>query len=263
MPYVSAGPHVVSDVASRMGDCTRRFGVELEVSEADNWTALENDRDITVFGVKTDGSVNGDGLEFYSPILQGDPGLDAVENLCAYAGEHGWYADESCGYHLHIDCNDLDGIMKKRVYYAYKLTEKLWQRFVPSRRYQSCCYCRSIAIEAPRIREMRFSEIKNEVSRHGNHRYVWCNLLSLDSHGTIEIRLHNGTVEAEVVTNWIKAHVLFIDRIKDKLLAGIDRRFKDKTIAAQFASLERLWGDSELSAFYRRRAKRVSTALHL
>jgi hypothetical protein len=263
MPYVQAGPEVISPTHSRIGDCTRRFGVELEVSEADNWTAIERSRDLTVFGVKSDGSVNGDGLEFYSPILSGDAGLEAVDNLCGYAANNGWFADESCGYHLHIDCGDLNGIQKKRIYYAYKLTEDLWRRFVPQRRVSGCCYCREIPIEAARIREMRFSEIKAEVRRGANHRYVWCNLLSLENHRTIEIRLHDGTVEAEVVSNWIKAHVLFIDRIKDRLLAGIDRRFKDKTIAAQFTALERLWGDAELSAFYRRRAKRVSTALHL
>jgi len=261
MPYIEAGPHVVSDVANRMGNCTRRFGVELEVSEADNWNALERDSD-RVFGIKSDGSVSGDGLEFYSPILQGDPGIEAVENLCAYASENGWNADESCGYHLHIDCSDLNGVQKKRVYYAYKLTEKLWHRFVPSDRLCGS-WCHPIEIPAAEIRNMTFTEIRNRVSRGEYGRYIWANICSLSHHRTIEIRLHNGTVDSDAVVNWIKAHVMFLDKVKDMLLTRIDRRFLNKTVDAQFSALETMWGDADLSAYYRRRAARTTRALNI
>jgi hypothetical protein len=153
-------------------------------------------------------------------------------------------------------------VQKKHVYYAYKLTEKLWHRFVRSDRH-GCSWCRSIPIEAPRLREMTFTEIRHEISRGDAGRYIWCNICSLSSHGTFEIRLHNGTVESDVVTNWIKAHVMFVERVKDMQLYRLDRRFKDKTIDAQFTALAGLWGDADLAAYYRRRASRVSTALHI
>jgi len=275
MTYCTAAEPVADESGTKLGGILRRFGVELEVSFADAWRdlagrtedrygrAISTGERKTPFGCKSDGSVNGDALEFYSPVLQGDAGLEAVENLCDYAAAHAWETDSSCGYHLHIDCGDLNDEQRKAVYYAYKLTESLWARFVPRNRAEENTYCRKINLDAAQIRQDSFATTFQRVRNGPNDRYVWCNLLSLDRHSTIEIRLHTGTVDKAQVTNWIKAHLSFVETVKNMTLEQIDDAFADKTVAGQFLSIERIWQDRGLSEFYRRRAKRVSKALHL
>lgn len=275
MPSLCTAPNVTDENGSRLGGVTRRFGVELEVSHADAIDGIigrHEDRygrpigsgeRKTPFGVKSDGSVNGDALEFVSPVLQGDAGLEAVENLCAYAESHSWETDHSCGYHLHVDCTDLNDEQRKAVYYAYALTEALWARFVPPSRAGENTYCRKMHLSPADIRRAQFSDTLYRVENGPNHRYCWCNLLSLDRHGTIEIRLHTGTINKDQVCNWIKAHLLFVEAVKGMTIEQIDKAFADKTVAGQFLAIERIWGDRNLSEFYRRRAKKVSKALHL
>lgn len=260
MTYFSPGNHVTDSTASQLGGSLRKFGVELEVSDVT--AVMDAKHAAPAFGCKTDGSVDRAGLEFYSPILQGDAGFDAVVALCQYAESHSWDADDSCGYHLHMDARELDNSQRKAVLYAYKLTEKVWARFV-NRERVGRSYCRPIPVDADVIRSQSFSATYNEVEESDDGRYVWCNIMSLGVHRTIEIRLHFGTIKTADVTNWIKAHLLFMDFVSTKTLDEIDALFADKTVAGQFLALEEIWGDRGLSEFYRRRAKAVSTPIHV
>ena len=261
MPRYLTGNNIPDTQASKLGGSLRRFGVELEVSDV-NYDASGYRNASPAFGLKEDGSVNGAGLEFYSPILQGDAGYDAVVALCDYAEAQKWDADESCGYHLHLDATDLSSDKRKAVLYAYKLTEALWARFVDRYRVQRS-YCCPIPLEAAEIRDRSFSASRRDIENGDNGRYIWCNVLSLDVHSTIEIRLHYGTIHTADVTNWIKAHLLFMDFVANKSLDEIEALFADKTVAGQFLALEGIWGDRGLSEFYRRRAKSVSTPIHV
>ncbi len=242
------------------------FGVELEVSYAPGYYDLQGR---TVFGQKTDGSVRGDGLEFVSPILSGDAGYAAVENLLAYAESKGWSADGSCGYHLHIGMRDFDGQAQKAVAMAYALTPELWSRFVPNAR-KSNSYCRQLAVTPEFIENIGEGGYDKpmyymacEANRHESHRYVWCNFAAYEQHGTIEIRLHNGTVKPKEVLNWIKAHTHFVSVVRKMTVAQVKAMFAGKSVAGQFRALEQLWKNRDLSEFYRKRAADVSVALHL
>lgn len=258
--YYDRGNHVTDTTATQLGGSLRRFGVELEASEVS--AVMDAKHASPAFGVKSDGSVNGAGLEFYSPILQGDAGFDAVVALCKYAEAHGWDADDSCGYHLHLDATGLNSEQRKVVLYAYKLTEQLWARFVSVGRTERS-YCRPIPLDAIEIKRRTFSDTYNYIEYSHAGRYTWCNIMSLGVHKTIEIRLHFGTFNAADVTNWIKAHLLFMDFVATKTLDEVEALFADKTVAGQYLALEKIWGDRGLSEFYRRRAKQVSTAIHV
>jgi len=247
MPYLAQGSNVVDTKHDRAGS-TRRFGVELEVSTARNYGQLEGQ---TVFGLKGDCSVGGDGCEFVSPVLQGDAGIEAVEALCEYARSHEWKCDDTCGYHLHIDMNDLDDEAKKRILYAYKLTEALWAKFVQRRRARNT-YCRKISLDAADIRDQRFessiSDIEDAVGR-----YCWCNTVAWHDHGTLEIRLHHGTVTQAVVVNWIRAHLRFVDLVRSLTLDQIDSMFLNKSEADAMAALEHTFDNADLVDHFRKR----------
>ena len=251
------GPNVLDTKTAKVG-ALRKFGVELEVSDAPCWEGLDGQ---TVFACKSDGSVDGDGLEFVSPILQGDAGLEAVASLCDYAENAGWDCDSSCGFHLHIDTADLTDEQRKRIYYAYKLTEDLWHKFVSSRRNNNS-YCRNIHAEAEEIKAWDWNECLDKADHTDDGRYIWCNIIAFHSHSTIEIRLHHGTIDKDVVTAWIKAHLRFVEIVRGMTLAQLDTMFADKATAGAMLELERIWRDADLSRFYRRRASNYKQPVH-
>jgi len=59
------------------------------------------------------------------------------------------------------------------------------------------------------------NEIENRYGFGNWDRYHWLNLDSIDKHGTIEIRLHSSTLDANKVCNWVKAHLRFVDWVVD------------------------------------------------
>lgn len=250
------GPNIIDDKADKVG-AKRCFGVELEVSDAPDYMGLEGK---THFAVKSDGSVDGDGLEFVSPILAGNAGLEAVANLCEYAENAGWDCDSSCGFHLHIDVRDLTDEQRHRVYYAYKLTEDLWFRFVSSRRERNT-YCKKIDACADDIRYADFDACAR-AAYDSTDRYTWCNILAFDTHGTIEIRLHHGTIGKADVTAWIKAHLRFVEIVRSMTLDQIDAMFSGKATAGAMLEVERIWRDADLSRLYRKRASAYRKPVH-
>jgi hypothetical protein len=200
----------------------RKFGVELEVSDGgaafrEHGTTFRTDRDC---------SVNDDGLEFVSPILQGDDGIAVVSALCDYAAAHGWDCDESCGYHLHMDMRDVTNTQFRAIVLAYLLSESVWRGMCPNRKHNE--FCQPMAVSSKQIEEMEFTSL----IYHGESfatadygRYCWCNMLAYDDHRTLEIRLHGGTVDKAAVVNWIKIHLTFVEAVKDRTFDEIKAMF--------------------------------------
>ena len=231
---------------------TRKFGVELETSKCPDYEEL---RGQTVFGCKNDGSI--DGKEFVSPILWSDAGLAVIEDFCDQARGMGFEVDAKCGYHLHLNLRGESVDAIKRVAIAYRLTESLWQSFVPRSRRENH-FCESIpwtieAIQKPQTMQ-EFREFVDDVDR-----YKWANLAAFCVHGTIEIRLHTSTLDGNKVTNWVKAHARFIDWVvatTDEEVLGIPT-----DLTEQFGFLCNVWADETLADFYAERAKTFGTVL--
>lgn len=237
-------PAVRGRAASRVGDASITFGVELEISEANAYQDLDGK---TAFGCKSDCSVHGDGREFVSPVLSGDEGLETVENLLAYAAANRWRADASCGYHLHLGMQNYSNAQQRNLYLAYKLTEKVWRSLVAEQRGRNS-YCQRIPHNAGTIRAS--SDIYSLIC----DRYEWINISALESHTTFEVRLHQGTVDRDEVINWIIAHVRFVSAVVKMTEREVTRKFADISVAKRFVRLERLWGIPELGNFYRGKA---------
>ena len=49
---------------------------------------------------------------------------------------------------------------------------------------------------------------------HNNKRYAWLNLHSVFYRGTLEIRLHNGTIDAQKIKNWFNIHLTILEFLK-------------------------------------------------
>mgnify|MGYP007100042334 CR=1 FL=1 len=242
------------------------FGVELEVSRCPNADRLfqrGTEFGATSFGAKPDGT-QGVAKEFYSPILRGDRGLKAIRHLCGFASANQWRVSKACGFHLHLDMRQFSDQQKVMIASGYAATRVFWGAMVPNtRRDNRYCYLNEALTEPVRMLGVDWENILYRNSQ----RYAWMNVAqAYRAHQTIEVRLHTGTLNADKVCNWVRAHLLFVDWCalfegSQRLLFerfgrfdGLHYRFN--SLDEQFAELRQVaWlNDRDLVDFYKQRA---------
>ena len=218
----------------------RSFGVELETSRCDGWRGLHgNTRWGCVYECSTPGR------EFISPILQGDQGFDDIEDICACADERGWEVDSSCGLHVHIDARDLSSKQLLQVAYAYRRTYPLWKRFVNSDR-RNNSMCGSPQYELADIKAAEHFEDFAEA----RDRFEFVNWRAYLCHGSIEVRVYQGSLDAHEICNWVSIHARFIDAVKDMCYAEIDGVFGCQS-RTNWRGLVNHIGEPELLMYWR------------
>lgn len=187
----------------------RCFGIELEI-DANN-LPYKDIRSLNCFGSKYDGSLK-KGSEFYSPILQGDKGYDAIKTLCSMVGKVD--VSSHAGYHLHLDGRNLRYKEVQKIWLLYRIFEGTLLAMLPDSR-QVNGYCRQSCIHIDEIYSCDYGELENlwysqtnddydRYEQHHETRYLGFNLHSYFYQNTIEIRYHSGTVNFEKIINWIK-----------------------------------------------------------
>jgi hypothetical protein len=173
----------------------------------------------TKFGCKTDCSIGG--REFDSPILYGDAGFEEIEALLDYAADHNWAVDRYCGCHTHYDMRDETNEELFRIAYAYAKTYRFWAACVSFERADnSYCEppsytCSDVCTGFDRGEGFRSFGLSYE-------RYDYVNLNAYSSHGTFEVRLLEGTVDAKTICNWVAIHARFMDYVKNHSFDDLD-----------------------------------------
>lgn len=224
----------------------RKFGVEIETSSC---SGCEDLRGQTKFGCKTDPSISG--REFDSPILYGDEGFQEIEDLLGYANDRNWYAGESCGCHTHYDMREETNVELYRVAYAYAKTHIFWLHCVSSDRGGST-YCGPPEYGCTDIRHeaSNGTTFKNFCGHFDRYDYV--NLSAYRAHGTFEVRLLEGTIDAETVCNWIAIHARFMDHVERLSFDDLDLLLSGD-VHCVFDALIKIVGDPGLMAWLRGR----------
>jgi hypothetical protein len=221
----------------------RKFGVEVETSYCSGFSDLKGN---TLFGCKDDPSVGG--MEFDSPILYGDEGLDTIREFLAHAYDEGWSVDNSCGCHTHYDMRDESDEQLYRTHYAYALTYVMWKQTV-SRSRAADSYCHSPSSSATDIRNAfdRGRSFQDWASRQ--QRYDFLNAYAYGHHGTFEVRLLEGSLDPVDICNWITLHARFIDKVRNLDFATLDRmfRFRGDLANKKYSSLVELIDDKPLT----------------
>lgn len=213
-----------SRVAGRTNDGSRVFGVEMEItgpSAATIITALVaagigmNSRNVqrlqelpydhtntesNVWTLKHDGSVGGYGLELVSPKLSGENGFNAVRTVCRVLNEVGATVDRTCGMHVHHDFRgqSMSDIRTQALYFLER-QDTIMRLVAPSRRTNSY----SEGWSASQIDAFRNANLTQYSIGHYGRRGA-INLGAFGIHGSVEIRAHGGTVNANKVIAWIK-----------------------------------------------------------
>ena len=225
----------------------RKFGVEIETSACDDHKSIRSD---TVFGCKTDGSV--DGKEFVSPVLYGDEGLDEVRKICGHARRLGWEIDSACGLHTHFDLSNESDENCFKVAHAYMHTYDFWTTFITNARKRNY-YCAKHTYGPADL--AGYSEsFYDWVCTYANEKYTWANFGAYTRFKTIEIRHHAASLNPTKLCNWIKAHTRFIDNVVSMSIPEINRALAGRSVYDQFNIVKAWWDDAELADHYKERA---------
>ena len=224
----------------------RRYGIELESSFCPNYTNLNR----SGWGAKYDASVTG--KEFYSAIFRGDKGLDSIRAVCEFAADNRWKVDDQCGYHLHLNMRYETPDQLKAIAYAYHASRKLWCTFVAEHRLGGNYSC-SIPQDMDRVEELNSVEDWRCYSLHRN-RNIWVNWCAYRQYKSLEIRLHAGTFDADMICNWIRAHTTFVDWASDIGYEAVKDTVKDTmSLCDRKGLLTDIWnhaGCDDLAEFY-------------
>jgi hypothetical protein len=221
---------------------TRKYGIELETYSCNEWSRLNGN---TVFGAKHDPSI--EGMEFISPIFYGDHSFEDIQDLCDYAKLNKWKVNSSCGYHLHIDVSKENWQSLQKIALAYYLTYSAWTYFVTDNRVTNN-FCGRNYYNSTEILNIA-SQSDWDYFAGKCDRFEFINWRAFFVHGSVEVRLHEGTLDYEAICNWVSIHTRFIDHILTLDLSEIGTLLGEGPLEQCFKSLSKMIGP-ELTLYY-------------
>lgn len=196
----------------------RKFGVEIECGMPGGYDARYRAvQDLFGFGGSyrnADGwtiGADGSGVELRTPILQGRAGLNTLRKAMDRLKEAGAYVTTADGLHVHHDAPEFVDSPTSclQLVESWRNNQDAIHEMVAPRRHRSQA--------CPRWSNNYFDVLKQWVESNGRN-YLSLdrhdlNLLSLDEHGSIEFRLHEGTLDADVAIAWIQFGQKFLHEV--------------------------------------------------
>lgn len=153
--------------------------------------------------VKGDGSLGSYGCEVTSPPLRGEAGFEELKRVCRTLERHGCTVDRRCGTHVHHDVGGTSCAAIKRFVRSWHENQPLIDGLVSAtRRAGGSSYCAPLLEE-----EVERVEMCSDLDGIGYldiDRYRTVNVGAYSSHGTIEIRQHQGTLDPEKIRSWVR-----------------------------------------------------------
>ena len=205
----------------------------------DGYQGIEGGKDYGLWNVEKDASC---GWEVTSRVLRNEEGLAelalACEALEKAADEQGLRLNHRTGTHIHLGWLGKDVDEVKRALRAVRLFEPAVATLVaPSRlvayeegRYDVDApnpFCQPVSrvFTARRLARVRALEDLWRLTQAHDTRYVSFNIRPLEQIHTVEVRLHNGTVEPRKLLAWISLwqQILWIAANREPLPSVADR----------------------------------------
>lgn len=179
------------------------IGIEIECIIPSNWSY---ESDLIAYrkylSIASDGSINCEDMESEEDakgnkyhwigkefrILAKESELEnVVKQVTHILVEHGAQVNTSCGLHVHFDMRHTTDTDRQEIYSKLYHSLALLKTIVPSARLKNQ-YCRINTENTP---------------AYNGDRYKAINPVSYQRHRTFEVRLFNGTVNAEKILNWV------------------------------------------------------------
>lgn len=157
-------------------------------------------------------------LEIVSPVLSGTQGMEAVSQVLMLLASLGAEVNGYCGTHVHIGLQGMTFAQKQNIAVNYTMVQDLVFHFFPRSR-RDCTWCRRVNdFDRVRIAQATSTAGLSSVQPRHDDRYHALNLRSIEDHGTIEFRGHQGTLSPIKIkawlqflfalVNWSRSHVL-------------------------------------------------------
>jgi hypothetical protein len=195
-----------------------------------------------VWECKTDGSC---GYEFTTPILTLDEEGDNanLRSVCNALKEFRPRIDRNCGFHLHVSCR---GVVGQRDWTWQDLQRflALWSRYEPylyemlppsRKNNQYCAPIHKTTWTGPTsatFGDVRTALGTNSQSRfqqalQHRSRYHAVNVAHFWLRGSIEFRLHSGTVDYVKIRNWTKLILAMVARVTNEEMPRVQLNVSD------------------------------------
>lgn len=166
----------------------------------------------------TDGSIGGF-ISGYGHEIVSPPSFDSeeLERVCQTLQELRFSTNSTCGMHTHVDAEDLD-------LHTLKQLVKLWMRYEPvfaslvAKSRLANQYCRLLRHSMGFRSILPFAEVDQAhcgeclaALIQGRIRYSALNLEAWWRHGTVEFRLHHGTVDGNISSTWVELMAALVE----------------------------------------------------
>lgn len=220
--------------------------VEVYNHDARPWWKVTTDGSVT-----TTGTGCGRGLEVVSPILQGVQGFADLDKAVKALLNAGAKIDKSCGIHVHIGADGLNGGDIIRLIELYTANGSHIDGVLAQSRHNTTWARKYNNANLDYARRQLSGAVGSTALRsaiRGFERYYTVNVASYLRHGTIEFRQHQGSLNSEKIASWVK----FVMTLLNKASVATDADVRD------FGSLDSLLGfigvDDTTKAYLNRRA---------
>lgn len=171
---------------------------------------LETDSSATSGMANAGAYPHNQGGELVSPVLSGEAGLREVKAVMQALRSVNAKVDQRHGMHIHIGVMDLSPEQRCSFFHNYGVFQQSFYDLVANSRYSNR-YCRP-------VRESVYSywEQQSRAGRAiGGDHTDGLNVTNLTRIGTVEFRMHQGTLNGTKAVNWIKLLVAFTDAAKN------------------------------------------------
>jgi hypothetical protein len=248
----------------------------VNVNLACHWTGTyHGNRVHGIWNLCVDRSVNstgtecGCGLEMVSPILRGTEGLVEVMKVCKAIETAGGKVDKTCGLHVHVGTGMMNLKQLRRVYLRWLQFEPLMETIFSESRRGAQRYAESnlnaigtgtATLEQKLTNAMHMSEHSHSVDQFFREfcprgRYYKMNIEPQYTYGTVEFRGHQGSIDGDKITNYIRLMVNFVSvAIASKMPQG-KINYDLKYYFKYFTRM-----DKELQAWFDKRQRELNPA---
>lgn len=202
---------------------------------ASNVTGEEDDPESEVntsqYEQDNDHDNRGAGREFVTIPMAKDHLFTAIDNITAFLNNRGCAVNKSCGFHVHFDMSKENIETVRKTFLVFSIFEDTLFGMLPPTRKKSR-YCLPLRKEYKQFfaddfesywyndgdwgKDQRrrnhsrwLSSVKHD--KYNQTRYTSINYHALFYHGTLENRIHSGTLNPVKIKNWILLNQILID----------------------------------------------------
>jgi hypothetical protein len=185
------------------------------------------------------------GREFCTVPLARDNLFSFIDNATEFLKSKGCTTNRSCGFHCHFDMKKENYHTVRKTFLVFSLFEnQLFDMLPPTRRKSRFCLplkknYKQFFGATGRNEQQQFEHYwfnttndsyisTNKKHKYDPTRYVSINYHSLFFHGTLENRMHSGTLNATKIKNWILLNHILIEYAKSTPMKRILKLKGDK-----------------------------------